>query len=376
MANDETNFITEELVKLGRLLGFRVANPSQRSMNNAPNIGVDVYVPEYDVVWYLDLENQFNLNPLKPLFKERPLLFEKLKHLPFAGFELEDSSLSSKYQLGNFVNLHDDFIFSFEIVSSVGADHKNDTYRRGIKLIRHYMNTLGKRNAFFADWQQLKASIDKYSGSTASEAIITKAIPARKKASGGEIGSTATRNHLYDLFSSTGMSVLEDYKPLSTKLEYKMINDLVQQCSLSDEMEFFLKRRHYKDPLTNVSTLSQSLSSSDYIPKIDIACGMFAPPNFSHWLSLLSMELREDAVNFPLLYNLARYFDETLKDLFIPLISTEIELKEYKHTIGGCLNLLSTSFIGVLASNNEGCRRIFEYLTREKGFSKLLFYEI
>ena len=57
--------------------------------------------------------------------------------LPFAIFEIEGSTTSSKNQVGNVGNLLiSPSYYHFMVVDNVGAGKENDTYRRGMKIVR------------------------------------------------------------------------------------------------------------------------------------------------------------------------------------------------------------------------------------------------
>ncbi|TWT05437.1 hypothetical protein FQV26_13470 [Planococcus sp. CPCC 101016] len=83
MAKQSTKTVQEQLVRLGEDLGFySLKEYTFKSIINA-------YAPRYDVVWMLDVEI-LNLSSVEHL----QLIAGK--YLPFAAFELEGSTTSSK----------------------------------------------------------------------------------------------------------------------------------------------------------------------------------------------------------------------------------------------------------------------------------------
>ena len=148
MPKKPTLEIQEALHKFGEKLGF-VSVCEEKLPSRA---AYDYYAPTYDVVWYLELEKHgFNLNKIEKFFQNDPVLFNRIKKLPFAGFEIEGASTSSKNQVGNFANLHGgDFLFGFEVVNNKEANGEADTYRRGLKIKNYFSNTAENRNMFFS----------------------------------------------------------------------------------------------------------------------------------------------------------------------------------------------------------------------------------
>ncbi|GHU99518.1 hypothetical protein FACS1894211_05060 [Clostridia bacterium] len=76
-----TREIQSLIYELGKELGFR-------SVKEERLHGRETYAPVYDVVWYLDMAKYFKLDGLEKLFEKDTGLFERLKTLPFAGFEI------------------------------------------------------------------------------------------------------------------------------------------------------------------------------------------------------------------------------------------------------------------------------------------------
>ena len=93
MPKKETEHIQNRILKLGADLGF--ISVKEESLH-----GKDHYAPEYDVVWYLDLKKWYKLDGIGELLKNAPKeMFERIKRLPFAGFEIEGPTQPVKIKL-------------------------------------------------------------------------------------------------------------------------------------------------------------------------------------------------------------------------------------------------------------------------------------
>ena len=76
--------------------------------------------------------------------------------------------------------------------------------------------------------------------------------------------------------------------------------------------------------------------------------------------------LRNDCVHYPVLYSL-KYITN---DLFIPLISIEIETSKSKHMNGGICNMSKYSYCGILVSADESHGHI-EFLKKHLGIENV-----
>ena len=69
-----------------------------------------------------------------------------ITNIPFAGFEIEGSTTSSKNQIGNLTNLMIDSIaYKFIITNNKEAGNENDIYHRGIKIVRSFQEMIGRK---------------------------------------------------------------------------------------------------------------------------------------------------------------------------------------------------------------------------------------
>ena len=76
--------------ELGQKLGFESKKEEQIHIHNGGG-----YSPTYDVVWYLKLDEHFKVHGIGRMFNNAPHLFERIKRLPFAVFEIEGSTTTS-----------------------------------------------------------------------------------------------------------------------------------------------------------------------------------------------------------------------------------------------------------------------------------------
>lgn len=380
LPKESTKYIQASIAKLGEDMGFLVETECV-GVHGKKATGNDEHAPKFDVVWYLDLEDEYSMLPLKEIFRNEYNVLDKINKLPIAGFEIEGSSTTSKNQIGNIANLYyGDFIYKFVIVNNAeakaGAKLEEDTYRRGLKIARYYQQMMGSKNLFFADWTQIKKSID------GIKAILNRKQPAINRAhsksslgSGGETASCATRKGLVQLLNSTGLIVKEDFKPQFADLEYHMVDDLLKDAKLGNEIAFLLKRKFYRLPNDAKPSSTNGVSAAYYVPKLDITCGITLPTLLAEWMKLIGNELREEIVNYPLLYALKHTNTLGSEGVFIPIVGVEIEASDNKHLIGGCVNLTSNTFIGILAAPKK-CEKRYRYIMDKCGFRNIYYHEI
>lgn len=375
----KTRGIQYAIRDLGKQLGFLVETENTGSHGNRA-INNDEHTPIFDVVWYLDLEKTYNLEPLRELLKNDPVRFNKISKLPIAGFEVEGSGTSSKNQLGNITNLYyGDFIYKFIVVNNAEAKGKKleeDTYRRGIRIARYFQQMQGSKNLFVADWTHFKNSIDKYAvWSSKSNPKDLRASINKSLGSGGETVSHDTREQMMEMLSTTGLTVVGDYRPQNASYEYELSSKLFGNTLFNDERDFLLRRRFYRLPYDNTPSCTSNICDIYYIPKLDIACGIPFPFKLAQWMKILGSELREDIVNYPLLYWLNNVDRPNFKKHFIPIISVEIEASNNKHLMGGCVNMEANSLIGILAAPKE-CEKRYRYIVEKCGLRNVIFHEI
>lgn len=380
MPKQSTKYIQASIAELGEDMGFLVETECG-GVYGKKAIGKEEHAPKFDVVWYWDLETEYNMLPLKKLFEGEQGALDKITKLPIAGFEIEGSSTTSKNQIGNIANLYyGDFIFKFVIVNNAEATAgrilEEDTYRRGLKITRYYQHMMGSKNLFFADWTQIERSIDGMSAIlNKKRSAMKEAIRCRSKGSGGETASHATREELVRSLEGTGLIVKEDFKPQFANLEYDMVTDLLSNTILDNEVAFLLKRKFYRLPNDDKPSSTSGVSAAYYIPKLDIACGMTMPVLLVEWMKLIGHELREEIVNYPLLYALKYTNKPSSEEIFIPVVGVEIEASDNKHLIGGCVNLAANTLVGILAAPKT-CEKRYRYIIDKCGFRNIYYHEI
>lgn len=116
----------------------------------------DNYSPIYDVVWFIDLQKNFNLDIIKKYVDDEKYI-ENIKLLPIAVFEIEGAATSSKNQIGNMINLtFANSFLKFVIVNNEAAIPERDSYRRGLKIVRYFETNFGAENIIFLDLSHIK----------------------------------------------------------------------------------------------------------------------------------------------------------------------------------------------------------------------------
>jgi hypothetical protein len=282
---------------------------------------------------------------MKQLFKNDPELFKRIKKLPFAGFEIEGASTSSKNQIGNFANLMSGhFLYRYVIVNNSEANGENDTYRRGIKLNSYIQESFGYSNTFFLDCSQIDDSLKGFEP-TESELISHGALQEARKNFGGETRSVPLYNLILNYLEGTGLDIKQNYQPEELRIKYELLK-LCENGNLSQEAAFYLHNLYYNEPLSYEIKRSLNAKNSVYIPRLDVVLGFNAPDGFKQWMVRLAEILKNDCVHYPIMYSLKN----KSKDLFVPLISIEIETSKNKHMNGGICNMSKYSYCGVLVS--------------------------
>jgi hypothetical protein len=360
MPKNETLTIQNQIFELGNKLGFIAAIEEQIHSR-------DTYAPVYDVVWYLNLTQHFDFKSLEPMFADNIEYFNKLKRFPFAGFEIEGSNTSSKNQLSNFANLYcGDFLYNFVIVNNKGALKEEDTYRRGLKLHRYFVDNSGDKNIFFLDKVQLNKSIEQLK--TFDGSIEKFPAPTSKRNTfGGETISVEMYEKILQFIDSTGLMIEQNFSPITSKIKFAM----AKECSIPDDYTaFHLKRKFYKEPYECEEKVATKVTDSFYIPKLDVVLGFYAPKGFTSWMKELSNSLKFDLLEYPLLYGLNKGI---INELFIPLISIEIESSINKHLNGGIYNMAKNSYIGILVTS-EPAQAHLDYFKHELGIKNVISY--
>lgn len=325
----------------------------------------ETYAPIYDAVWYMDLTEYFDLDSLKPLFKHNPKLLDRIKKLPFAGFEVEGASTSSKNQIGNFANLiSGPFLYRFVIVNNSEANGENDTYRRGIKLNSYIQDSFGFSNAFFLDRAQLYESLASFTP-TDNSPRLSGMFDRQRGTYGGETSSVPLYNLITEFLAGTGLDIKQNYQPDELNTKYALLK-MCNASDLSEKALFYLHKIFYNEPQTYEIKKSKNAKNSVYIPRLDVVLGFYAPLGFQDWLLHLADALRNDCVHYPILYSL-KYITN---DLFIPLISIEIETSKSKHMNGGICNMSKYSYCGILVSADES-RGHIEFLKKHLGIENV-----
>ncbi|KZX17533.1 hypothetical protein MBCUT_02080 [Methanobrevibacter cuticularis] len=372
MPKKDTLKIQEKIRELGEKLGFISVTEETLHENNS-------YVPEYDVVWYLDLEKHLNLENIKEFFKEDPEMFEQIKRLPFAGFEIEGSSTNSKYQLGNFLNLYSGkFIYNFVIVNNNGHSER-DIYRRGMKIKHYFAENSGDKNIIFLDTAQFDESIERLSYFDMNIQKCDESMDSRSRF-GGETKSEDIYKKISP-FLETDLIVKQNYSSIIPKIKHKILKRVGKHVNPNSDDKFplfFLKQEYYKFPDKNEVSKARQQRDNFYIPKLDLVLGFNAPKGFVSWLLKISESMKNDYVHYPILFGLKEKLI-SINELFIPLISMEIETSVSKHANGGVYNMSKNSFMGILVTKSTDKSMAKNHVTffkNELGLNNILNYYV
>ncbi|KAA0783645.1 hypothetical protein COM04_26490 [Bacillus wiedmannii] len=339
MAKDSTKSIQEKLKKIGENLGFFSEKEFQFSGRG--------YLPKYDVVWFLDV-TELNIQDLPGI-----QLYER-RYLPFATFEIEGSTPSSKYQIGNIGNLLiSPCQYRFMIVDNSNATTEKDTYRRGVKITRTVHENIGDHQIVFIDASML----DNLDVISPTRIHFKNDHITRDNGSGGETKSKLINKKVLAELAHTNLSISEDKEP-----EYfKMLFSLEKQRLISPT--------YTVEPVKFKQKQIKTDKSYYYIPKIDISAGFTITDGFIDFLMQLAIHLKSDVVHHPLLY-----FIKTKKvtELYYPLLGIEIETANSKHAIGSLLNASRYHQFGWFVGSNE-IKHVFDTYQYHLGLRNVTF---
>ena len=364
----ETLEIQDFIADLGRSFGFDVEKESSVLKKDKQ------YSPIADVVWYLDLSKYFKLESCSPLFEEKPIWLDLINRIPFAGFEIEGSTTSSKNQISNFANLYlSQCLFKFVIVNNTGAGKENDTYRRGIKINHYFQDLIGSKNIIFADWSHIVQSAKNVHYSE-GETKVNKSsqIKVARGTFGGETASVKIYEKVLPYLLNSGLEIKQNYSPEQYSWDYFLKTYMYSLAKSDNQLfDFYFKKQGYIEPVKKEMRKLTKPSDSYYIPKIDVVAGFNVPIVFIKWLKAIGEQLENDVIHYPLLFSMI-YND--LSSIFVPAISMEIETTVSKHLNGGIINMSRNSFVGILAAKKEAVSHLKTYRDY-LGCANVLFYQ-
>lgn len=366
MPKNETLEIQNLLLELGNKLGF-IPKIEERIHTN------DTYAPIYDAVWYVDMEKYVDFSSLEPLFMNSPELLEQMKKLPFAGFEIEGSTTTSKNQIGNFANLHAGrFLFNFEIVNNAQAGNENDTYRRGLKVYHYCNHIFSECNDSFMDKSQLYESIENLPENINSNVVIGSCNFSDRGTYGGEKAESIKMfSEILPMLRNSGLSIVQNKEPSICKLQYYAMKQAFSE-SIGETGKHYISQNYYEDPVSCNVKKSAKTKDSLYVPKMDIEAGFTMPESFFKWLGALGKAMKNDAVHYPLIFGIT---NKVIKEYFISLIAVEIENSINKHLNGGICNMSHFAHTGILVTNQSAKGHI-EFLKRELGIRNVTYYQV
>lgn len=305
MSKITTVAIQDQLVSLGKNMGLRAEKEYSFKRKTA-------YNPRYDVVWFLDVSS-LNINNLKGI--------ELIDNnwLPLATFEIEGSTTSSKNQVGNVGNIMiSPCQYHFMIVANKEAGSENDTYRRGVKIVRTMQELLGEKNIIFLDASMLPAKIEED-----TYILVQKQQKQRLKGSGGETISLPIAERVVQLIEETNLAYEYDFVSPYFKMRFQQIKSNIKGQQFT------------YDPITFMRKNITSVSQYYYCPKVDISAGFLLAGGVISFLKAIANNLKDDVNLYPLLLHI---IDKKINELYYPLLGVEIETGDSKHAIGGLMN--------------------------------------
>lgn len=305
MSKLSTINIQTKLVKLGESLGFKAEMEYSFQRLHA-------YNPRYDVVWFLDVQS-LNIAHLIGI----ELLDNRW--LPIASFEIEGSTTSSKNQVGNIGNLLiSSSQFHFIVVANKEAGKENDTYRRGVKIVRTIQELLGNKNIIFLDETMLPEAI-----STETSIVTNPQKIERKKGAGGETISIPIAEKISTLLATTNLAI-----------SYDVVSEYFKEQFAAKKLDL-TNQQFTVDPTTFERKSITAVSQYYYCPKIDISAGFQLSGGFIEFLKAITINLREDVQIYPFLQAIQ---SSKVQEIYYPLLGVEIETGDSKHAIGGLVN--------------------------------------
>lgn len=321
MSKATTVRIQDTLVSIGKQLGFRAEKEFSFDLQMS-------YTPRYDVVWLLDVSDlRINYLPGIRLVQKR--------WLPFSIFEIEGSTTSSKNQVGNIGNLLiAPSYFHFLVVDNEEAAKENDTYRRGMKIVRTMQELLGTQRLFFLDASMIQELPKFKKIMISTEPDIVK----RVKGSGGETVSLPIANKILSQLACTNLTVRLDVVP-----DYFRIHFFTTKMKL-------LSTEYTYSPTTFEQKKIKTDTDYYYKPKIDVSAGFSVSGGFIDFLHIIAERLHSDVVHFPLL---AFLLEKQIHEFYYPLLGVEIESGHSKHAIGGLMNASRFHQFGWIVGNEE-----------------------
>jgi len=339
MPKMETKIIQDYLLNLGKKLGFRAVAEFRSSL-------FEDYCPIYDVVWFIKSEDH-NLDILSRLIDKDKRYEAALNNIPIAAFEIEGSTTTSKNQMGNFLNLSllNSYI-NFVVVNNDKASNEKDTYRRGVKICRTFMEFSGNNNFIFLDWEYLK-NIDL---SFLKNKIIQPSNPVplkigKRSKVGGE-NDSYLMDKTIQIMNMTNLSGYQNFTPQSLKWAYSS-KQFLQEIETNDELHYRLHKKYVSEPCENIVKTVNTIKDIYYLPKIDFALIWPVPEIFKCFLFSISQNLKEQFCYYPILNFLKLYPDEPLQ---FPIVGVEVESFVNKHLF----NMSRFCYIGILISKKEG----------------------
>ncbi len=346
-----TSVIHKKICSIGRALGFEVKEEYSFIYDK------DEYIPRHDVVWFIKKDFKLNTsheNILDDLYRNC------LKEIPFATFEIEGSTTSSKNQIGNLVNLAlSPSFFKFIIVDNEGAAKEKDTFRRAIKIYNTYEKSLDIKNLFVLDWEHIKnINENKYRKFKIKTGNSDYSM-ARTGAGGESVSKEIFKKLKAKGFFSNELIHKNNWEPESLIWLYSKFEEM-KKYDTAEELDFLLLKQYIHNPKKPEIKKVRTMKDSFYIPKIDMVSGFYISKEVNEFFEDISFALGGLSHSFPFL----SFVRNKNENLFFPLFGYEMESSNSKHMSGGIVNVSKYCFIGFLVSNIDLKKNINFYKTQ------------
>lgn len=336
---DRASSIKADVHALGHELGFETSEEINRTYLS---VYLDQhYVPQVDVVWYLDLEDLgIDTAQLASALEETDA--EPFSKFPVVAFEIEASDPTTKTMETDMANLS--AIGALFGVLLVDTDRGSDLYRRANRVLRTFRTLHGMANFVCLEKSQLHELLAHDWSSTS----IAPREPRHKQSggAGGEVGwTTATRRELADLGREIGFTVKEDWVPADLKRAVDRKRS--QWDAHPDTSEFAHHSWTAGGERRRFNRWNYYYTQS----KIDVSWVAPYPRPLRKLLTVLP-ELEPDLqTHTPLI---------KAPDSLHPFVGFELETSAGKHAGGGILNLGAYTTIGEVVVPDESMQRDIE----------------
>lgn len=258
------------------------------------------------------------------------------------------------------------------IVDNGGAAKENDTYRRGVKIVRYFQAHWGDRNLALFDWHHLEQSINGLAISSITQPASQPTSQLNRSGFGGETTSIPIFNFISQCLIESGLTCKQNHVPDGIMEEAEIFHLLKERIEIRDpEAAIYTGKAFRRTPESKHLDICRSVRDCRYLPRLDLVAGFHAPRSFHQWLQRLASLLREDVANYSFLF--AQQGREQSR--FVNLISVEIETTISKHAHGGILNIANHSYCGIWAAPSLAKSHL-KFMKNRFGLQNVVYFPV